>query len=301
MADKKQKKDLSLLRSLLLIVGAIAVVFLIPLAGMIKDSDWYETNFNQKPKETVAAETQINSGNISVDELYNLTNAERAKAGSPAVRLVPTLTASSKERCDDMVAKNYFDHTSPTGEHSYESIQRHTYYDLAGENIASGYNSAQEVIQAWLNSPSHKEAMLEPRYTAIGFSVCKSESFVNRGPALVVVEHLIKEIEQEARQYNKAPSVQSDSAVPPRLVELTTVPFADISFGSCNESVKQQAQDDYAANVQHANYYYEQNMSIIAKFYNNDQSMKDTIIQGRDNAYALAQARMDGALLKAGC
>ena len=41
-------------------------------------------------------------------------------------------------------------------------------YESAAENIAMGYYSAEDVVIAWLNSPSHRSAMLSDRYTTIG-------------------------------------------------------------------------------------------------------------------------------------
>jgi hypothetical protein len=44
------------------------------------------------------------------------------------------------------------------------------YNTSMGENIAVGYETAEEAFEAWRNSPSHNAAMLDGRYRMIGIA-----------------------------------------------------------------------------------------------------------------------------------
>ncbi|MEZ4875919.1 MAG: CAP domain-containing protein [Flavobacteriaceae bacterium] len=47
--------------------------------------------------------------------------------------------------------------------------------ESVGENVAFGYSDAQKLVQAWINSPSHR-SVLEGNYTHTGFGVMQNTS-----------------------------------------------------------------------------------------------------------------------------
>jgi len=133
---------------------------------------------------------------VDISKLYALTNDDRARAGLPALRLSSTLQQSANDRCNDMVTKNYYSHTAPDGTQWYTSIQKYTYYQLAGENLASYFHdgSAEAVNTDWMNSEEHKKNILTPSFTDVSYAVCKSNSYLaEKAPALIIVEQFIQE------------------------------------------------------------------------------------------------------------
>ena len=68
-----------------------------------------------------------------------------------------------------MQTKNYFSHTSPTYGSPFDMMKAYgVSYKAAGENIAMGQRSPQEVVQAWMNSQGHRENIMNPNFTHIG-------------------------------------------------------------------------------------------------------------------------------------
>ncbi|GAA3205328.1 hypothetical protein GCM10010468_20270 [Actinocorallia longicatena] len=97
-----------------------------------------------------------------------LTNAERAKAGCPALRREPKLVISARAHSKDMAVNNYFSHTSQDGSSPWDRIKRTGYTGGAAENIAAGYTSAKAVMDGWMNSAGHRANILNCDLKALG-------------------------------------------------------------------------------------------------------------------------------------
>ena len=104
----------------------------------------------------------------SAAEVVRITNAERAKAGCPALRVDARLTTAAQLHSADMSANSYFSHTSRDGRSFADRIRAQGYPTPAAENIARGQRSASAVMQAWLNSPGHRRNILNCSLRAIG-------------------------------------------------------------------------------------------------------------------------------------
>ena len=102
-------------------------------------------------------------------QILQLVNQERAKAGLNALALDSLLTKVATEKARDMSANNYFSHTSPTYGSPFDMMRSFgVKYSYAGENIAAGQRSAQEVMNAWMNSSGHRANILNANFTKIG-------------------------------------------------------------------------------------------------------------------------------------
>jgi hypothetical protein len=60
-------------------------------------------------------------------------------------------------------------------------------YQKAGENLAYGFNSSSETIVGWMNSPSHRQNMLDTDYSEVGFGFANAKNYNKAGPETVVV------------------------------------------------------------------------------------------------------------------
>ena len=108
-------------------------------------------------------------------ELLNSHNAERGKAGLAPLRVDGALVTVARQRANDMAAKNYFSHTSPTGETAFVLLNRAGYaYGTAGENIArNNYPDAQAAgvaMNGFMNSPSHRVNIMDGRFRNVGIA-----------------------------------------------------------------------------------------------------------------------------------
>lgn len=111
-------------------------------------------------------------------EVVKLVNAERAKAGLPALKEDWELSRVAKYKSQDMHDKNYFDHTSPTYGSPFAMMKKFGItYKAAGENIAKGQKSASEVVNAWMNSEGHRANILNKSYTHIGVGFVKDGNY----------------------------------------------------------------------------------------------------------------------------
>lgn len=105
-------------------------------------------------------------------KIAELVNQERDKAGLEPLNVDLRINEVALLKSQDMVKNEYFDHTSPTYGTPYEMLESYGIEATrSGENIAVGYESAEEVMEAWMGSESHRLNILNPRYTDIGVGV----------------------------------------------------------------------------------------------------------------------------------
>lgn len=79
------------------------------------------------------------------------------------------LMGVARAKSEDMAKNNYFSHTSPTYGSPFDQIKSAGIsYRSAGENIAKGQRTPQQVVQAWMDSPGHRQNIMNASYTHIG-------------------------------------------------------------------------------------------------------------------------------------
>jgi hypothetical protein len=126
------------------------------------------------------------STNISIDRLFQLTNEQRKANGLSVLTLNSQLSNGAAGKAQDMFTKNYWAHFAPDGGTPWGFIHGAGYqYIYAGENLARGFNTADEVVSAWMASPGHRANMLSSNYKEIGFAV-QSGSLTGEDTTLVV-------------------------------------------------------------------------------------------------------------------
>ncbi|MFE4710046.1 MULTISPECIES: CAP domain-containing protein [unclassified Paenibacillus] len=102
-------------------------------------------------------------------QIVTLVNKERAAAGLSPVSALDSLNKVAAAKATDMRSNNYFDHTSPTYGSPFDMMKSFGItYRAAGENIAMGQRSPEEVMTAWMNSPGHRANILNKDFNYIG-------------------------------------------------------------------------------------------------------------------------------------
>ncbi len=125
--------------------------------------------------------------NIVTSDLLNLTNKKRQESGLKPLVLNGELNLAASMKAKDMFAKNYWAHNAPDGTTPWFFIKNVGYkYQYAGENLARGFTGSDDVVNAWMASPSHKENMMSRDYEEIGFAVEKGQ--LNGEETTLVVE-----------------------------------------------------------------------------------------------------------------
>ncbi|WP_033217174.1 sigma-70 family RNA polymerase sigma factor [Kitasatospora phosalacinea] len=105
-------------------------------------------------------------------QVLELVNAERAKAGCGPVTADAKLATAALRHSEDMAARNFFDHTNPDGAGPQQRIDAVGYaWSGWGENIARGQKDAAAVMDSWMNSPGHRANILNCKFTELGVGV----------------------------------------------------------------------------------------------------------------------------------
>lgn len=141
-------------------------------------SDWLSGLFGnmRNAPATPPAESGTNGPLASnpsqvAQQVLNLVNQERSKAGLQPLAMNGTLSSVAMVKAQDMYDNNYFDHQSPTHGSPFDMMKASGItYNSAGENIAKGQTSAAEVMNQWMNSPGHRANILNGSFTQIGIA-----------------------------------------------------------------------------------------------------------------------------------
>jgi len=91
-------------------------------------------------------------------------NEIRIANGLSAVQHSASLETTSVVRANEITSK--FSHTRPDGSDWY-TVNADLQY---GENLAEGYSTADDVVNAWMASPSHRENILRSDFTTCAIS-----------------------------------------------------------------------------------------------------------------------------------
>ena len=108
-----------------------------------------------------------NSTEVSANfaqEVLELVNIERAKEHLKPLKLSVAMNHYAQIRAKEITKK--FSHTRPSGYSCFTVIPKP--YKTVGENIAAGQRSAQEVVQAWMDSPGHRANIMNPKFEELG-------------------------------------------------------------------------------------------------------------------------------------
>jgi len=109
---------------------------------------------------------------ILADEVFRLTNIERANAGFPAFGRIALLTEVALLRAREIRDQVNISHIRPDGrpfETAFADIGLEV--NTFGENIAAGQTSPAEVVTAWMDSTDHRAAILNNNYGNLGVGV----------------------------------------------------------------------------------------------------------------------------------
>ncbi|WP_245911251.1 SafA/ExsA family spore coat assembly protein [Paraliobacillus ryukyuensis] len=180
------------MKKILLIVMLFS--FLLPVSALAKetytvqpgDTMWkIAVRYQIGVTEIIEANPQIKNPNLiypnqqlnipTIDSIKHtehlviqLTNQERAKYGLPALKPDWELSRVARYKSQDMRDKGYFSHTSPTYGSPFDMMKAFgVSYQRAGENIARGQQTPQDVVRAWMNSSGHRKNILGD-FTHIG-------------------------------------------------------------------------------------------------------------------------------------
>ena len=163
--SKRKKLDILFIFVVLLLIEIISLIT-------------YHTVVLAKTNTENSIQIQVQKGyeNLSEDEekILNYVNKYRKENGLKELKPLSNLQQVAKLKAQDLVQYEYFSHTSDRLGTPFEMLKQNKInYKLAGENLAGNINS-EKAVKAWINSPTHKENILEQDFEYTGICVIES-------------------------------------------------------------------------------------------------------------------------------
>lgn len=116
------------------------------------------------------------SSSITASQVIEMTNQERVKAGLSELTASDKLNEAAVAKAQHIFAHQYWAHVAPDGTEPWQFIIESGYsYRAAGENLARDFSNTENMVAAWMASPTHRANILEDKYTEIGIAVVDGE------------------------------------------------------------------------------------------------------------------------------
>lgn len=217
MSKKKIVKSKPVIRKTKNIFLVFKRVFLLLFAITI-------LTFNLNVKVSVRAQDADQS--ITTENLLKAHNTYRKELGLNELKLNTRLNISAKFKGDAMIKSQCWSHYCPSGKSPWDFFDEAAYdYVYAGENLAEGFYSMDSLMQAWLNSKTHRDNIIKEEFTEVGFSVIYGD-YLNNPNNLLVVVHLGSQGENGSVLSDYNPLIEITS---PTNGSTVNEPFIDVS------------------------------------------------------------------------
>jgi len=152
----------------------------------------------------LAFQGKLQFATVLIGALTSGTNTERQLNNLSVLKENILLDQSAQLKAEDMALKGYFAHNSPDGKAPWYWVEKVGYkYEYAGENLAVNFSESEDVITAWMNSPTHRANIVKGKYTEVGTGIAtgtykgKESTFVVQhyaNPRVVVAKTVTKPV-----------------------------------------------------------------------------------------------------------
>lgn len=167
------------------------------------------------------------ASDITTDQVLVLTNQQRAQSGLAALAISNQLSSAASAKAADMFQNQYWAHVSPSGKEPWDFISASGYsYRVAGENLARDFNHTGDMVQAWMDSPTHRANIMNGRYTETGLAVVNG---VLQGVETTLVVQMFGAPAVAAPQLAQAPPPQEAQQVAPTATPVVPEPTVQVA------------------------------------------------------------------------
>lgn len=137
--------------------------------------------------ETLAHDSSDWKERLSVESIFYFESLEWESHKLKKLKINGQLSLSAQKKAQDMAEREYFGHKGPAGEDPWKWIENENYsYLIAGENLAVNFISPEKAVIAWMNSPSHRENLLNEKFTETGIGI--SQGYYKNKKATYIVQ-----------------------------------------------------------------------------------------------------------------
>lgn len=149
------------------------------------------------------------SSSVDQKRLIELTNEERAKKGLNTLVENEKLNLAAEAKAKNMFEEDYWAHYSPSGKDPWGFINTAGYkFTYAGENLARNFYNSEDVVSAWMASPTHRDNLLNSKYQEIGIAVV--EGVLKGQKTILVVQEFGTPVEAIAAAPDNAKRVRAE-------------------------------------------------------------------------------------------
>ncbi|HSX05225.1 MAG TPA: CAP domain-containing protein [Candidatus Saccharimonadales bacterium] len=128
------------------------------------------------------------STSVTAKSLLAETNNARSLNHETSLEINPQLAAAAQAKANDMATRGYWSHVTPDGKQPWSFMTTAGYhYQEAGENLAYGFGSSDQVVAAWMNSAEHRANILNNDYRDVGFATANVANYQGHGPETIIV------------------------------------------------------------------------------------------------------------------
>jgi hypothetical protein len=144
--------------------------------------------------------------------LIDFTNADRQENNFQPLKTNALLVLAAQRKADDMAQKSYFSHQSPDGKTPWYWLAQAGYqYSYAGENLAVNFSDSYDIENAWMNSPGHRQNILNNNFTEIG--IAAADGIYNGRPTVFVVQFFGRPVGTKVAAITPSPSPNMTPAI----------------------------------------------------------------------------------------
>ncbi len=213
------------------------------------------------------------AGQIDANELVLLHNRERQSYGLNPLSVNTLLNKSAQAKAEAMLAADCWSHYCPDGKSPWDFFDEAGYvYIYAGENLAQGFYDNESVMQAWMNSPTHKENVVKDDFTEIGIGIAHG-TFQGVQNNIVVAVHFGTRLERMTLPDNESGTTNQGELGKPEIL----FPEEESVTNDNMTEVRGEAHNAYSVEVIH-----------------NDEDKGDIIVDGGLFTYRPSSALEDG-------
>lgn len=109
---------------------------------------------------------------ITQENIFQLTNAIRIENNLTSLSVSEKLNEAAREKAEDMINRNYWAHSTPDGQPFWSFVNKTDYdWSYLGENLAADFKTSEGIVNAWYDSPTHRQNILNGNYEDIGIGM----------------------------------------------------------------------------------------------------------------------------------
>lgn len=123
---------------------------------------------------------------ITRNSIVELTNNQRAQLGVSALKPNYALTMAAQNKAEDMLRSGYWEHYH-NGKTPWDWMREAGYkFSSAGENLAIDFEDADSLLNAWMDSTTHRQNLINPAFEEIGVGI--AQGWFNDHETIIVVQ-----------------------------------------------------------------------------------------------------------------